>query len=127
MSIVSLGKLFEGYQLYPKYRKSGVDWLEEIPEQWDIKPIWALFVRKSDKGYEDLQLLSVYRDYGVIPTESRDDNFNKPSLDLSNYLRVTPKDLVTNKMKTWQGSIAVSEYEGIVSPAMAVPPSERPA
>jgi type I restriction enzyme S subunit len=117
MSIISLGKLFEEYQPYPKYRNSGVDWLEEIPEQWDIKPIWALFVRKSDKGHEDLQLLSVYRDYGVIPKESRDDNFNKPSLDLSNYLRVIPTDLVTNKMKSWQGSIAISEYEGIVSPA----------
>lgn len=117
MSIVSLGNLFGKYKPYPKYRKSGVYWLEEIPELWDIRPIWVLFIRKSDKGHEELQLLSVYRDYGVIPTDSRDDNFNKPSLDLSNYLRVTPTDLVTNKMKTWQGSIAVSEYEGIVSPA----------
>jgi len=117
MSVVSLGNLFGEYKPYPKYRKSGVYWLEEIPELWDIKPIWLLFIRKSDKGHGDLQLLSVYRDYGVIPTDSRDDNFNKPSLDLSSYLRVTPTDLVTNKMKTWQGSIAVSEYEGIVSPA----------
>ena len=29
-------------------------------------------------------------------------------------------DLVVNKMKAWQGSLAVSDYEGIVSPAYYV-------
>ncbi|UBH32611.1 restriction endonuclease subunit S [Enterobacter hormaechei subsp. oharae] len=65
-------------------------------------------------------MLSVYRDYGVIPKSSRDDNNNKPSEDLSPYQLVEPNDLVMNKMKAWQGSIAISEYEGIVSPAYFV-------
>ncbi|MEW7002249.1 hypothetical protein M5585_29635 [Serratia ureilytica] len=51
---------------------------------------------------------------------SRDDNNNKPSEDLSPYQLVQPNDLVMNKMKAWQGSIAISEYEGIVSPAYFV-------
>jgi len=104
-------------QPYQKYKSSGVVWLGEIPLHWQIRPVRTLFVRKTDRGHAELQLLSVYRDYGVIPTDSRDDNYNKPSLDLSGYLRIKPTDLVTNKMKTWQGSIAISEHEGIVSPA----------
>lgn len=62
-------------------------------------------------------MLSVYRDYGVILKDSRDDNFNRPSDDLSNYKVVRPGRLVINKMKTWQGSLGISEFEGIVSPA----------
>jgi len=79
-----------------------------------------MFRRTKRTGYADVELLSVYRDYGVIPKASRDDNFNKPSEDLSAYQLVQPRDLVTNKMKTWQGSIAISDHEGIVSPAYHV-------
>lgn len=63
----------------------------------------------------DEKVLSVYRDYGVIPKSSRSDNFNKTPEDLSNYLVVRVGDLVVNKMKAWQGSLGVSEFDGIVS------------
>ena len=83
-------------------------------------PIWSFAKRVDRRGHEDAELLSVYRDYGVVPKASRDDNFNKESEDLSNYLYVEEGDLVLNKMKTWQGSLAVSKFEGIVSPAYFV-------
>ena len=69
---------------------------------------------------EGEQLLSVYRDYGVVPKSSRDDNFNKPSDDLSTYQLVEHGDLAINKMKAWQGSVAISQCRGIVSPAYFV-------
>ncbi|MEV4516104.1 hypothetical protein AB0K00_44980 [Dactylosporangium sp. NPDC049525] len=71
---------------------------------------------RDEVGRPDLQVLSVYRDYGVIPKSSRDDNFNKTPVDLSRYQVVRPGDLVVNKMKAWQGSLAVSQHHGIVSP-----------
>lgn len=61
------------------------------------------------------EVLSVYRDYGVIRKDSRADNFNRTPEDVSNYLLVRPGDLVVNKMKAWQGSLGVSEFHGIVS------------
>lgn len=67
-------------------------------------------------GCAHLQVLSVYRDYGVIPKNSRDDNNNKTPLDISRYQEVRPGDLVINKMKAWQGSLGVSRHHGIVSP-----------
>ena len=60
--------------------------------------------------------MSVYRDYGVIP-KIVDDNHNVTSEDTSKYKYVQKGDLVINKMKAWQGSLGVSKYEGIVSPA----------
>ncbi|MGE3327469.1 MAG: restriction endonuclease subunit S [Acidimicrobiia bacterium] len=60
-------------------------------------------------------MLSVYRDLGVIPKAERSDNFNKTPEDLSLYKLVHPGDVVVNKMKAWQGSIAVSGHRGIVS------------
>jgi type I restriction enzyme S subunit len=108
------------FPAYPGYKDSGVDWLGHIPEGWSIKPLWALFRRHKLTGFSDEQLLSVYRDYGVIPKASRDDNFNKPSDDLGAYQLVQVGDLAINKMKAWQGSVGISSYKGIVSPAYHV-------
>jgi type I restriction enzyme S subunit len=79
-----------------------------------------LFDRTKRTGFEGEQLLSVYRDHGVVPKASRDDNNNRPSDDLSPYQLVCPGDLAINKMKAWQGSVAISEHKGIVSPAYFV-------
>ncbi|MGO2777894.1 restriction endonuclease subunit S [Glutamicibacter arilaitensis] len=105
---------------YSEYKDSGVEWLGEIPTAWSVSPLWYLFKRSKRLGTGYEELLSVYRDYGVIPKSSRDDNFNKASDDLSKYQIVGVGDLVINKMKAWQGSVAVSEYDGIVSPAYFV-------
>lgn len=91
-----------------------------LPKGWHAIPAGYLFSRVKRTGFADEQLLSVYRDYGVIPKSSRDDNFNKASEDLSAYQLVEPNDLVINKMKAWQGSVGVSAHRGIVSPAYFV-------
>lgn len=124
MSKLSLTKK---YATYPKYKDSGVEWLGEIPESWNAKKLQRLFVKVKRTGYLNEELLSVYRDHGVIPKSSRDDNFNKESDDLSTYQLVEIGDLAINKMKAWQGSLAVSDYRGIVSPAyyIAKPISEQ--
>lgn len=87
---------------------------------WSEVPLKALFRRRDATGYPDMELLSVYRDFGVIPRAGREDNNNRPGEDLSAYRVVRRGDLVLNKMKTWQGSLGISEYDGIVSPAYFV-------
>ena len=67
------------------YANSGSGWLGEYPSHWRVVPLWTLFWRTKRQGYADEELLSVYRDHGVIPKASRDDNNNKPSDDLSVY------------------------------------------
>lgn len=90
-------------------------------------PFWSLYrrVRRPADGSEEL--LSVYRDHGVVRKSDRSDNFNKASDDLSLYQVLRPGDLVINKMKAWQGSVAVSPHSGIVSPAYFVFERQREA
>jgi type I restriction enzyme S subunit len=83
-------------------------------------PLRAIYQRVEERNRADLPLLSVYREFGVVRREGRDDNNNVASEDLSSYKVVRPGDLVLNKMKTWQGSLGVSSFQGIVSPAYFV-------
>lgn len=85
-----------------------------------VVPLKYLFRRTKSTGSGTEELLSLYREHGVVPKSSRDDNFNRASDDLSNYQLVEPGDLVVNKMKAWQGSVAISQHRGIVSPAYFV-------
>lgn len=101
-------------------KPSGAPWLGDVPSHWTVAPVWSMYRAKKETGHPGERLLSVYRDYGVIEKSSRDDNKNRASEDLSGYQLVEIGDLVTNKMKTWQGSIAVSDIRGIVSPAYYV-------
>ena len=105
---------------YPKYKDSGIPWLAEIPAHWKQISLRAITQPKTVRERPELPLLSVYRDYGVILRASRDDNHNRQGEDLSTYKVVERGDLVLNKMKTWQGSLGVSEHDGIVSPAYIV-------
>lgn len=100
--------------------QESIDLLGDIPPHWKIVPAWSLYRRVKRTGYENEELLSVYRDHGVIPKSSRNDNHNVESEDLSGYQLVKTGDLVMNKMKAWQGSIALSDHQGIVSPAYFV-------
>lgn len=102
---------------YPEYKDSGIEWVGRIPSAWTVLPLSATHRRIKESGHPELELLSVYRDHGVIPKTSRDDNHNKASEDLSSYQRVQPGDVILNKLKAWQGSIGVTDCEGIVSPA----------
>ena len=103
-----------------KMKSSGIPWLGDVPEGWEIDKIKHHLRISSDRNPGDATVLSLYREYGVIPKDSRDDNHNVTSEDTSKYRYVREGDFAINKMKAWQGSMAVSGYEGIVSPAYYV-------
>ncbi|MDO7904702.1 restriction endonuclease subunit S [Pseudomonas sp. K1(2024)] len=101
-------------------KDSGVQWLGEVPAHWRSRKVKRLFTQSKQQGYTDMEVLSVYRDYGVIKKSSRNDNNNKTPDDLSLYQLVMAGDLVVNKMKAWQGSLGVSDHQGITSPDYVV-------
>lgn len=104
---------------YNKYKDSGIAWLGEIPEHWEIDQLRSFLRLFSEKSHADEQLLSVTREQGVIvrDKDNQEENHNYIPEDLSGYKYVEKDDFVINKMKAWQGSYGVSEYTGIVSPA----------
>lgn len=97
-------------------KNTGIGWLGSVPAHWRLIPLRYLYAKRKDQDHPDEQLLSIYRDYGVVPKDSRTDNFNKASADLSYYQLVEHGDLVVNRMKAWQGSVGISRYRGIISP-----------
>ena len=98
-------------------KESGIEWIGKVPKQWLVEKVKFHLVRNEPKNPGNQKVLSVYRDYGVIPKDSRDDNHNVTSEDTSKYKYVRKGNLVINKMKAWQGSMGISDYVGIVSPA----------
>jgi len=105
---------------YESYKDSSVEWIGEIPSHWETIRLANVFRPVSIKNHPNEQNLSVYRDFGVIPRDSRDDNHNVVSDDTTGYKLVEVGDFVMNKMKCWMGSIGLSLYRGIVSPAYIV-------
>ena len=108
---------------YPAYKASGVPWLGNVPEHWEVLPNRSLFEEVKDQNHPDEPLLSVTISRGVLQQivllsdTSKKDSSN---LDKSKYKLVQPGDIAYNKMRAWQGAIGASRFRGIVSPAYIV-------
>ena len=105
-----------------RLKPSGVEWLGDVPEHWEVVRLRHVLRRHTERERPDLPLLSVVREQGVIlrDTTSTDENHNYIPDDLSNYKVVRAGQFAMNKMKAWQGSYGVSCHDGIVSPAYFV-------
>lgn len=103
---------------YEKYKKSISPFLEEIPFHWKETYLSHAYSLSSDTGHTEEQLLSVFLDKGVVSYSSTDQKqAHKPSEDMSKYQLVNPGDFVINNQQAWRGSVGISRYKGIVSPA----------
>lgn len=105
---------------YSAYKDSGVPWLGEAPEHWEVRRIKTLF-REKDKrsGDGNRLLLSLTRAYGLVP-HAEASNRMASADDLSKYKVCRPGDLVMNRMQAWSGMFARSSHEGLVSPDYSV-------
>ncbi len=114
--------MIDGLKPYPTYKDSGVSWLGEVPEHWEVWKLRNLLKQVTERNRPDLPLLSVVREKGVIQrdTTSKEENRNFIPDDLRNYKVVRFGQFAMNKMKAWQGSYGVSQHDGIVSPAYFV-------
>ena len=100
-------------------KQTGISWMPQIPAHWEQETLRKFLKIVTIKNKPDKQLLSVTREQGVIirDVDSKQENHNYIPDDLSGYKYVEVGDFCINKMKSWQGSYGVSDYEGIVSPA----------
>lgn len=103
---------------YPAYKSSGVEWLEEIPENWEFRPIKRIFsevdIKKGDAPYP---LLSFSREKGLIipPIDKK----GVPD-DLSCYKVLKKGQLLENRMQAWSGMFICADKDGCVSPDYSV-------
>jgi type I restriction enzyme S subunit len=104
------------FERYPAYKDSGVEWLGEVPEHWELlksKFIWQEIIDLSDNEEETLLSVSQYTGVNLNGDKARGES-------LIGYKRVDKNDLVINIMLAWLGGLGLSSYKGIVSPAYAV-------
>lgn len=103
---------------YTEYKKSLYPFDRRIPSHWEETYLSRAYSLKSVTGHADEDLLSVFLDKGVINyNESDKKQVHKPSEDMSKYQLVEPGDFVMNNQQAWRGSVGVSKYRGIISPA----------
>jgi type I restriction enzyme S subunit len=107
---------------YLKYKASGVEWLGELPETWDVFPCRKIVQEKTAKN-DDAKCqdyLSLMANVGVLPYAEKGDVGNKKPEDLSKCKIVSRGDLVINSMNYGIGSYGLSEYDGVCSPVYIV-------
>jgi type I restriction enzyme S subunit len=73
-----------------------------------------MYQRIKDTDHPNEQMLSVFREHGVVSKGSHQ-NLNQTAENRSIYQLVHPGWLVANRMKAWQGSVGISPLRGIVS------------
>jgi len=91
----------------------------EFTGEWEQKKLGDIFSERKETNQNGSELLSITSSRGVIKRSEieRKDNSNE---DKSKYKKICCGDIGYNTMRMWQGVSAVSEYEGIVSPAYTV-------
>ena len=94
----------------------------EIPSHWEIRRIKSLFEERIEYAYTGNEdLLSVSEYYGIAKRADIIDNENISRSDsLEGYKRCYIGDIVSNIMLAWKGSLGMTNYNGIVSPAYGV-------
>lgn len=87
--------------------------------EWNYVKLGSVFEERVETNCQNLELLSVTGTNGVVPRSTIETKDNS-SEDKSKYLRICKGDIGYNTMRMWQGVSALSEYEGIVSPAYTI-------
>lgn len=104
-------------------KDSDVEWLGNIPADWNVYRIANLYDERSESGLEELPILTVSINTGVSDHEIADEDKDRVfvrSEDRTKYKRVYPGDLAYNMMRAWQGAFGAVRVDGMVSPAYVV-------
>lgn len=97
-------------------KDSGVDWIGEIPEHWEMKRLKTILSVKDKRNVDpEALLLSVYTAIGVRPRQELEERGNKASTVI-NYKIVSKGDLIVNRLLAWMGAYGLSNYDGVTSP-----------
>ena len=110
-------------------RDSGIEWIGEIPQEWEVRRIKTLFSlrdERNDKPLSDVNLISLYTDLGVVQRNDVECPTGNKASNADGYKLVYKNDIVVNIILCWMGAIGRSDYNGVTSPAydIYIPSSE---
>jgi len=100
-------------------KDSGVEWIGEIPEHWEVRRGKYLFNEIDERSINgDEELLSVSHLTGVTPRSEK--NVTMVAEDYTGSKTCQENDLIINIMWAWMGALGVSDRPGIVSSAYSI-------
>ncbi len=108
---------------YPAYRPSGVAWLGDVPTNWEMRRFKYLLHERDDRSADGSEQLLRVSQYSGVTERKRVDGEAGPdtrAASLVGYKCVRRHDLVVNIMLAWNGSLGISQFHGIASPAYCV-------
>jgi type I restriction enzyme S subunit len=101
-------------------RPSGVPWLGDIPQHWELRRIKYLLREADERSATGSEpLLSMRMHHGLVLFA---EHFNRPpqAATLVGFKIVRPGQFVVNRMQAGNGVIFASTFTGLVSPDYAV-------
>ena len=107
-------------QPYPAYKPSGVEWLGQVPEHWEVRRNGRLFVQRNETGFPELPILEVSLNTGIRIRDFGNSDRKQIMAVRSEYKRAVKGDIAYNMMRMWQGAVGVIPVDGLVSPAYVV-------
>lgn len=106
-----------------RMKDSGIEWIGEIPEEWEtrrIKTIFSLRDERNNLPLSEVNLISLYTDLGVVQHADLEKTTGNKATNADGYKKVYINDIVVNIILCWMGAIGRSEYTGVTSPAYDV-------
>jgi len=104
-------------------KNSGIEWIGDIPAEWDVVRIKNLFDYRNERNFkplEEVNLISLYTDKGVVQHCDLDETTGNKASNADGYKLVYENDIVVNIILCWMGAIGRSSYFGVTSPAYDV-------
>lgn len=103
-----------------KMKDSGIEWIGEIPEDWEILKAKQIFKQRNSKGNVVEVQLAATQKYGMYPQKLLEGVVQvKEDTDLQQFKTVHKNDYVIS-LRSFQGGFEMSDYEGVCSPAYQV-------
>ncbi|ADD68234.1 restriction modification system DNA specificity domain protein [Denitrovibrio acetiphilus DSM 12809] len=98
-----------------KMKDSGVEWLGEVPEHWDIVKAKYLFtIEKRIAGFLGHDVLSITQT--GIKVKDIESGEGQLSMDYTKYQIVKVGDFAMNHMDLLTGYVDISQFDGVTSP-----------
>ena len=108
------------FKQYPSYKKSGVEWLGDVPEHWQIVRTKDIFNHRKEEALEDDEIVTAFRDGQVTLRKNRRTDGFTNSIKEHGYQHINNGDLVIHEMDAFAGAIGVSDSSGKSTPVYTV-------
>lgn len=113
--LITSNYIFNGINRNIKFKKVGLSYIDQIPENWELEKIKFNFeIVKSIAGKEGYNVLSITQQGITIKDISK--NEGQMASDYSKYQFVEVGDFAMNHMDLLTGYIDISKYFGVTSP-----------